>query len=50
MRPILKGLCKYESLIDGALTLADFALMNDALDVLEENDRRYSEAADGRNN
>jgi hypothetical protein len=27
----------YESLINGALDLADVALMNDALDVMEEN-------------
>jgi hypothetical protein len=47
MRPIIKGLCRYESLLDGKLTLADFALMNDALDVVEENDRRYSEVTNG---
>ena len=47
MRPIIKGLCRFESLVDGKLTLADFALMNDALDVVEENDRRYSAATNG---
>ena len=47
MSPIIKGLCRFESLVDGKLTLADFALMNDALDVVEENDRRYSEATNG---
>ena len=47
MRPIIKGLCRFESLVDGKLTLADFALMNDALDGVEENDRRYSEATNG---
>lgn len=44
MRPVLRGLCKYESLKDGALSLADVALMNDALDVQEENERLYQEA------
>lgn len=33
----MEHLCKYESLIDGTLGLADIALMNDALDVREDN-------------
>lgn len=37
MRPVLRGLCKYESLKDGLLDLADVALMNDALNVQEDN-------------
>ena len=45
MRPVLRGLCKYESLIDGTLDLADIALLNDALDVQEENEMRYREAS-----
>ena len=44
LRPVLRGLCKYESLIDGTLSLADVALMNQALDVEDENNRRYEEA------
>jgi len=44
MRPVLRGLCKYESLIDGTLHIEDFALMNDALDVQDENEYRYKEA------
>lgn len=44
MRPVLNGLCKYESLINGALDLSDIALMNRALDVKEENEFRYQEA------
>jgi hypothetical protein len=44
MRPVLKGLCKFESLKDGTLDLADIALMNDALDVQDENEARYREA------
>jgi hypothetical protein len=33
LRPVLSGLCLYESLKDGTLDLADIALMNEALDV-----------------
>ncbi len=39
MRPVLKGLCRYESLKDGALDLADIDRMNEALDVHEANTR-----------
>lgn len=42
MRPVLYGCCKYESLIDGTLSLCDLALLNDALDVREENTRRLT--------
>lgn len=41
LRPVIKGMCKYESLKDGTLSLYDVALMNDALDVQDENERRY---------
>jgi hypothetical protein len=37
-------MCKYESLKDGTLDLCDVALMNDALSVKAENERRYHEA------
>ncbi|WP_411813616.1 DUF6889 family protein [Erwinia tracheiphila] len=37
LRPALKGICKFESLKNGALDLADIALMNEALDVEAEN-------------
>ena len=40
MRPVLRGLCKYESLRDGTLGLEDVAIMNEALDVEEENTHR----------
>jgi hypothetical protein len=43
MRPVLRGCCKYESLIDGTLSLEDVAIMNDALDVQDENERRLQE-------
>jgi hypothetical protein len=40
LRPVLEGLCNYESLTDGTLTLADIAVLNDALDVKYENEAR----------
>ena len=40
MRPVLRGLC----LKDGTLSLEDVALMNDALTVQEENERRFMAA------
>lgn len=45
MRPVIQGMCKYESLIDGSLDLADVALMNAALQVDAENQLRLAEAA-----
>lgn len=44
LRPVLRGACQYESLINCTMTLADVALLNDALDVQDENETRYSEA------
>lgn len=44
MRPALEGLCRFESLKDGTLDLADVAQMNDALDVRAENEKRYRKA------
>jgi hypothetical protein len=44
LRPVLEGLCKFESLIDCTLDLEHIAKMNDALDVKAENERRYSKA------
>jgi hypothetical protein len=44
MQPVLEGLCKYESLIDGTLGLADIDRMNDAIDVRAENQARVEEA------
>lgn len=40
MRPVLRGLIRYESLKDGTLDLQDIALLNEALDVEAENDYR----------
>lgn len=48
MRPVVEGLCKYESLTDGTLSLEDVALMNDTLDVKYENEERYRKASERR--
>lgn len=50
MRPVLRGLCKYESLLDGTLNLCDVALMNEALDVEAENAARAQEAMRSQGN
>lgn len=44
LRPVLEGLCKYESLKDCSLDLEDIARMNDALDVKYENEERFRRA------
>ena len=44
LRPVGRGLCKYESLVDGTLSLSDIATMNDYLDALDENEFRLNEA------
>lgn len=44
MRPVLAGLCRMESLTDGALMLEDVLAMNDALDVKLENEARAHRA------
>lgn len=38
-RPVLRGLCRYESLKDGTLSLLDVVKLNEALDVEAENQR-----------
>lgn len=48
MRPVLRGLIKYESLKDGSLDLCDIARLNDALDIQDENNRRIAAAREGR--
>ena len=45
MRPVLRGLCRFESLKDGTLDLCDIADMNDAISAMDENAHRASEAA-----
>ncbi len=45
LRPVLAGMCRYESLrTAGLLDLLDFAIMNEALDVQAENKRRLRES------
>lgn len=46
MRPVLEGMCHYESLINGALDLADVSRMNEALDVRNENQSRVQDAVE----
>lgn len=47
-RPVGRGWCRYESLLDGTLSLVDIARMNEAIDVVDENERRARAAAQGR--
>jgi hypothetical protein len=42
MAPVVEGMVRFESLRDGSVTIADVALMNDALAVRAENRRRAS--------
>lgn len=44
LRPVLEGMCRYESLLDCTLGLEDIARMNDAIDVRNENQIRYRKA------
>lgn len=51
LRPVARGLCRYESLKDGTLDLCDIARMNEMLDVEDENRARVADhmkAKDGR--
>ena len=45
LRPILRGLCGYESLVNGALNIVDIARMNDAINVFDFNNSQYKETA-----
>ena len=49
MRPVLAGMCKLESLIDGTLDIEHLAWANEALTVQTENERRYRTAMEERN-
>ena len=45
MRPITRGMVDYGAILPGTpLTLEDFARMNDALDVQDENQMRWHDA------
>lgn len=43
MRPVLRGMCQYESLLNGTISLFDISRMNEALDVESINIERLSE-------
>lgn len=43
-RPMRAGMCRYESVIDGTLSLDDIATMNEILDVERENELRIEAA------
>lgn len=45
MRPVMRGMCSYESLVSGAVDLCDLARMNEAIDIDDENRKRVSEWA-----
>jgi hypothetical protein len=51
MRPVLAGVIRYESLLDGTLDLGDIALLNDSLSIKDYNTalayRRETTKADG---
>jgi hypothetical protein len=40
LRPWLRGLCPYHLLLDGTIRLLDLGRMNEAIDVMDENERR----------
>lgn len=44
LTPVEAGMCRYESLLDGTLSLDDIARMNEFLIVRAENQARISEA------
>lgn len=46
LRPAIEKVCHYESLVNGALSLEDVAVMNEALDVKLENEARLREHAE----
>ncbi|MFJ7312518.1 DUF6889 family protein [Pseudomonas sp. NPDC098747] len=47
--PVHEGMCRYESLKDGTLDLADIAKMNDSLLVRAENKHRVQVAQEAAN-
>ena len=44
MRPVLRGIYRMESLLDGTLDLEHVAIAHRALDVQDENERRLRRA------
>ena len=45
LTPVEAGMCRYESLLDGTLSLHDIARMNEFLMVQAENKARVEEAS-----
>jgi hypothetical protein len=43
LRPVLEGMCSYESLVNGTLGLEDIARLNEAIDVRNENQARIDD-------
>lgn len=48
MHPVDAGMCRYESLQDGTLDLADIARMNDYLAMKFDNEKLAQELAESR--
>ena len=48
MLPVLAGMTKMESLLDGTLDLQHIAWANEALNVQSENERRWREAQEAK--
>lgn len=44
MRPAIRGVYRMESLLDGTISLEHVAMANDALDMADENERRWNAA------
>lgn len=49
MRPVLRGVINYVDLKNGNIDLADLDLINRALDVNDENERRLVKARQAKN-
>lgn len=47
MRPVIRGCLQLPALYDGSVDLDAIMLMNDAIDVADENERRAAERARG---
>ena len=50
LRPVINGMCRFESLKDGTIDLYDIVLMNEALDVQAENTYRVGKVEHGKSN
>jgi len=49
LMPVEAGMCRYESLLDGTLSLEDIARMNEYLSVQSENRARFQDAQEEAN-